>query len=329
MFSSRSLVSVLSVLGVFSLAVCSSGGGGGGTGGSSSGGNAAGETGQGGNAAGESGSGGSGGGSAGESGTGGVVATGGTRATGGSTGTGGTKPAVTGGAGGTAPATGGTPGGAVDFTKPCPASGNCKILSFGDSIAVGAPGTAGGYRATLSADLSIYRAEFVGSKTSAGGTAASKPHEGTADDDAAKALTKLPDAVSKNAPHIIILNVGSEDVENSLQAAFEGKLNMILDKIRMAAPAALVLVVHPNPTTNSGFNTRLVTVDNLIKKIIDARVGKGFSRVIMRPAFAPDYQVGQVDGNLLSGTKYLPSAAGYAQITAAIKGSLLRYLIRK
>jgi len=241
--------------------------------------------------------------------------------------TGGTGGAMTGGTGGAM--TGGTGGTPVPTeTYPCPMVGNCRVLTLGDGVASGV-GYTGGYRVQLMASLGAYRVELVGSQ-SAGTTAANRPHEGfpeyqtTAGGGKMGLVDKLPAVVSTAKPHIVILNVGAEDIFNNFQLnLFRTRLGAVIDKIFMGAPNALIVVSHPAPSRDNTFNTRLTTVDTAIANEVTARrVTQRITRAAIRRTFERPFQPGSVDTDKASATRYYPTMEGYNTIADTYAGLL-------
>jgi GDSL-like Lipase/Acylhydrolase family len=267
------------------------------------------------------------GGMGGTSMAGGIGGTSMTGGMGGTSMTGGT--AMTGGAGGTA-MTGGTGGTPVPVdTYPCPMVGNCRVLTLGDGVASGV-GYTGGYRVQLMASLSAtYRIEMVGSQ-SAGTSAANRPHEGFPEYQTAAGggkmglVDRLPAVVSTAKPHIVILNIGSEDIFNNFQlTAFQTRLKAIIDKIFEGAPNALIVVSHPPPSRDNTFNTRLTGVDTAIANEVNTRrVTQRITRAAIRRTFERPFQPGSVDDAKASATRYYPTREGYDTIADTYAGLL-------
>ncbi|MDZ4695073.1 MAG: SGNH/GDSL hydrolase family protein [Deltaproteobacteria bacterium] len=306
----RSFLVALSFVAVSAVVACSSGSGDGAKRGS--GGGSAGEQGSGGSA----GDPGMGGAAAGNDGQGGSSETGGISATGGA-------PA---GTGGTPAGTGGTPapGGAV-----CPASGNCTMLAVGDGLAAGV-GAPPGYLKFVSDYLKTKKKtgfEWVGSKTSGG-----LKHEGVDKALSSAVLGTIEATIKATMPNIVVLNVGSEDAQQSMQAGLAARIKQIIEKIRAARPGTYVLVTGLSRTpdtkqfdskavptyVSSAFTTRAFTGEKEIEAVVDAM---NDMRVrFIRFNFAPQYAAGTAGkpapvapSYFVNGT-YNPNTAGYTNM---------------
>ena len=170
------------------------------------------------------------------------------------------------GTGGAAGATGGSGGGGgtagtggSDAFSPCPAAGTaCVIMPFGDSITDGAGSSSpgGGYRVPLF-QTAIANAEsitFVGRYENGptiltSGHTFPRNHDGhsgyTIDPGGGRlGISPLVDgAIATYHPHIILLKIGTNDVDIALDLAnAPTRLGNLLDRITTAAPNALLVV---------------------------------------------------------------------------------------
>ena len=185
----------------------------------------------------------------------------------------------------------------------------CKIMPLGDSITwgVGSSGAGGGYRVplfrlTLTNNQAI---TFVGhgtandpdapnGPTTVDGVAFPRNHEGysgyTIDTGGGRTgiSTILDAAFAANTPHIVLLMIGTNDVNISLDLAnAPSRLGGLLDKIITKAPNALVVVARIVPTTTDSTNTRVQTYNNAIPGLVQTRAtaGKHIVMVDMYAAF--------------------------------------------
>jgi lysophospholipase L1-like esterase len=264
--------------------------------------------------------GGSAGGVAGGS-AGGVAggSTGGVGGSGGAAGRGGTGGAAGGAAG--AAGQGGSSagaGGAVGF-QPCPASGACKIMPFGDSITQGF-NVAGGYRApllhlALAAKRTI---TFVGSASdysvpTVDGTTFPKNHEGhggyTIEGNngiAQFVSTSIPNF----KPNIITLMIGTNDINGNVSVSdAPNRLGKLLDAIYMRDPNILVVLAQIVPSRTDGTNNAIKTYNAAMPNLVSTRVGKGQHIVLvdMYAAFTSDANYKQ---SLLADNLH-PNQTGY------------------
>jgi len=322
------------------------GGANGGRGGSTGAGGTGGAAGTGGANGGRGGSTGGAGGTSGAAGTGGANggrggSTGGAGGTGGAAGQGGAAGrGGTGGTGGTVTDGGvdrvdtGSDGGGFN---PCPATGNCIIMPLGDSITDGVGSSGGGYRVPLFSTTvtNMQAITFVGRNTNGPTTVAGRTfprnHEGysgyTIDPGGGRSgISPLVDgAISMFHPHIVLLMIGTNDVNISLDLAnAPTRLGALLDRITTDAPNALLVVARLTPTTNDTTNGRVRTYNNAIPGVVQSRVtaGKHIVLVDMYAAFTANMNY----KTALMNDELHPNDAGYmvmAQTWYAAIGSYL------
>jgi lysophospholipase L1-like esterase len=208
--------------------------------------------------------------------------------------------------------------GAAAF-QPCPASGPCKIMPFGDSITQGY-NVAGGYRAplfhlALAAQRDI---TFVGSASdysvpTVDGMAFPKNHEGhggyTIEGNngiAQFVATSIPNY----QPHIITLMIGTNDINgnNNLSDA-PNRLGKLLDSIFMQDANILVILAQIVPTRTDGTNNAVKAYNAAMPNLVSARVAKGQHIVLvdMYGAFTKDANYEQS----LLGDNLHPNQSGY------------------
>jgi lysophospholipase L1-like esterase len=257
-------------------------------------------------AGGTTGAGGAAGGVAGLAGVGGASA--------GAGGTAGNGGAGGGGAGGGSAGA----GGAAAF-QPCPASGSCKIMPFGDSITQGY-NVAGGYRAplfhlALAANRNI---TFVGSANdysvpTVDGMAFPKNHEGhggyTIEGNngiAQFVATSIPNY----KPNIITLMIGTNDINgNNNVADAPNRLGKLLDAIFTRDANILVVLAQMVPTGTDGTNNAVKTYNAAMPNLVSTRVSKGqhILLVDMYTAFTNNANYKQA----LLGDNLHPNQTGY------------------
>jgi len=230
-----------------------------------------------------------------------------------------------GGSGGAAGGTGGSggSGGAAGY-RPCPATGSCKIMPFGDSITQGF-NVAGGYRAPLfqRAHADGHDITFVGSANDysvamVDGVTFPRNHEGhggyTIEDNAgrnAKGIAQfVPTSMKNYAPHIVTLMIGTNDINGNIDVANAPKrLGALLDALHTANPDVLVVLAQIVPTANDGTNQAVRTYNAAMPALVSERTGKGHHLVLvdMYTAFTShaDYKTSLMGDNLH------PNQAGY------------------
>ena len=265
-------------------------------------------------------SGGTGGASAGSAGTpnggAGAVAGGGNGA-GGVAGLGG-APGGAGGSAGSGGGAGGGGGGGPAF-QPCPASGPCKIMPFGDSITQGY-NVAGGYRAplfhlALAANRDI---TFVGSANdysvpTVDGMTFPRDHEGHGGYtiQGNNGIAQFVDtSIPSYEPDIITLMIGTNDINgNNNLADAPNRLGELLDEIFMQDPNTLVVLAQIVPTRTDGTNNAVQAYNAAMPNLVSTRVGQGQHIVLvdMYTAFTNDANYKQ---SLLADNLH-PNQAGY------------------
>jgi lysophospholipase L1-like esterase len=223
--------------------------------------------------------------------------------------------------------------------NPCPTNGDpCRIMPLGDSITQGdGSSTGGSYRLELFR-LSLVnnkKLTFVGSQQ--GGpdmvmsTAFPKKHEGhsgwTIDDGGGRSglYPKIQGWLSATPPDIVTLMIGTNDVDLNIDLANAGmRLGLLLDRIAMYAPNALIVVAQMVPTTDDTENQRVMTFNNAIPGLVKARAdaGKHITMVDMYGGFTKNanYKTEYMNDKLH------PKDAGYvamANIWWAAVGPLL------
>jgi lysophospholipase L1-like esterase len=285
--------------------------GGGGNGGASAG--ASGTGGASGGAAGNTSSGGAGGSTGGTTagaGTGGAGGKAGTGGAGGKAGTGGAAGSSSGGSAG---------GGGASSYQPCPASGPCKIMPFGDSITQGY-NVNGGYRAplfhlALAASRSI---TFVGSANdysvpTVDGMTFPKNHEGhggyTIEGNNGIAQF-VGTSIPNYKPNIITLMIGTNDINgNNNVADAPNRLGKLLDAIFTRDANVLVILAQIVPTKTDGTNNTIKTYNAAMPNLVSTRASQGrhILLVDMYGAFTKDTNY----KNTLLGDNLHPNQAGY------------------
>jgi lysophospholipase L1-like esterase len=229
-----------------------------------------------------------------------------------------------GGTGGAGGAGGGAAGGSAGASgapafQPCPASGPCKIMPFGDSITQGY-NVNGGYRAplfhlALAANRDI---TFVGSANdysvpTVDGKAFPKDHEGhggftiEGNNGIAKFVAT---SVPSYKPNIITLMIGTNDINgNNNLADAPNRLGKLLDSIFMRDANILVVLAQIVPTRTDGTNNAVKTYNAAMPNLVSTRVAQGQHIVLvdMYGAFTKDANYKQS----LFADNLHPNQAGY------------------
>jgi hypothetical protein len=269
----------------------------------------------------------------GRAGVGGGSGAGGAGGSGGVLGPGGVAGSSFGGAGP------GGPGGGTAFA-PCPPAGaTCAIMPLGDSITEGTGSSGGGYRVELFrlAVTNSKHVTFVGRNANGPATVSGQPfpqhHEGyphyTIDDELAAGRMGISplvdDGISVGKPNIILLMIGTNDVNNSIDlASAPTRLGALLDRMTTDAPSALIVVGKLTPTASDATNVDVATYNDAIPTLVESRtaLGKHILTVDMYAAMTanPSYKTALMHDGLH------PNDAGYVVMAQtwynAIKGVL-------
>jgi lysophospholipase L1-like esterase len=297
-------------------------GGGAGSGSSGSGGTGgAGATGGGAGRGGASGAGGRGG-STGVAGTGGVSGSGGGMAgRGGTGGSGGGNPDASVSDG---PRDATSDGGATFMPCPTTPGTACAVLPLGDSITEGylPSGANGGYRVELfrQAVRAGKNVTFVGTQQNGPTTVDSRTfprrHEGrggytiAGGGQGALAGTVTDTAIAMYQPHIVLLMVGTNDINGNINVSTAPtRLGQLIDEIIADAPSALVVVASIIPIANDGSNQRIPNYNAAIPGLVATRAAAGKHVV-----FVDNYAAFIRDTNFrtsLMVDNLHPNAAGY------------------
>ncbi|WP_437954700.1 SGNH/GDSL hydrolase family protein [Sorangium sp. So ce119] len=233
-----------------------------------------------------------------------------------------------GGAGGSAGA-----GGGPAF-QPCPASGPCKIMPFGDSITQGF-NVAGGYRAplfhlALEADRDI---TFVGSASDysvpmVDGVTFPRNHEGHGGwtIEGNNGIAQLVGTSIPNyQPNIITLMIGTNDINGNINLAdAPNRLGKLLDSIFMRDPNILVVLAQIVPTRTDATNNAIMAYNAAMPDLVSTRVSMGQHIVLvdMYTAFTNDTNYRQT----LLGDNLHPNQAGYNRMADVWFEALSPYL---
>ncbi len=189
---------------------------------------------------------------------------------------------------------------AASSFDPCPSSGPCRIMPFGDSITFGVGSTGGGYRLPLFEALSGGRRAFTfvgrvanGPETWKGATFP-RGHEGysgyTIEPCGGRpGIAPLAKgAVTAAKPHVILLMIGTNDVGAGCELKTAGeRLGRLIDALVEAAPEALVVVASPVPSQDPVFDEHAQVYAREIPEVVRVRraIGKHVAYVDMVPSF--------------------------------------------
>lgn len=224
--------------------------------------------------------------------------------------------------------------------NPCPPAGTpCRIMPLGDSITfgIGSP-TMSGYRVPLfrKARAANRSMTFVGTMTSGPATVDGVPfpqqNEGhrtfLIDTIGTRAglAPLVPAAMMNHKPHIVTLMIGTNDTSSATYAPeAPQRLGALVDRVIAADPNALVVVARIIPQGVAANNQRVITFNNALPAVVNARsaMGKHVVLVDMYQAIVsdPNYLQTLMTDNLH------PNDAGFekmADVWWAVVGPLLR-----
>jgi lysophospholipase L1-like esterase len=228
----------------------------------------------------------------------------------------------------------GTAGAGGAGYQPCPATGACKIMPFGDSITQGF-NVAGGYRAplfglALDADREL---TFVGSANdysvpTVDGVTFPRNHEGHGGFtiEGNNGISQFVNTSIPNyTPHIITLMIGTNDINgNNNVPDAPNRLGRLLDSIFTRDPDILVVLAQIVPTRTDGTNNTIRTYNATMPGLVSTRVGQGRHIVLvdMYGAFTMDSNY----KNSLLGDNLHPNQAGYDRMAEVWFDALEPYL---
>jgi lysophospholipase L1-like esterase len=121
---------------------------------------------------------------------------------------------------------------------------------------------------------------------------------------------KIQGWLTATPPDIVTLMIGTNDVDINLDLDnADTRLGLLLDRIIMYAPSALIVVAQMVPTTSNDINTRVMAYNSAIPGLVKARAdaGKHVIMVDMYAAFTKnaDYKTAYMQDTLH------PKDAGY------------------
>jgi hypothetical protein len=163
-------------------------------------------------------------------------------------------------------------------------------MPLGDSITEGTGSSGGGYRVELFrlAFTNSKHVTFVGRNMNGPATVSGQPfpqhHEGyphyTIDDELAAGRMGISplvdDGISMGKPNIILLMIGTNDVNNSIDLATAPmRLGALLDRMTTDAPSALIVVAKLTPTASDTTNMNVAAYNNAIPALVQSRTATG------------------------------------------------------
>jgi lysophospholipase L1-like esterase len=222
-------------------------------------------------------------------------------------------------------------GGAADDEppqyQPCPETGPCKIMPFGDSITEGCCDFQGGYRVDLFrfARADGHEITYVGSVSNGpamvDGVPFPQDHEGhggyTIENEPERNANGILPFVSTSLPayepHIITLMIGTNDLNGNIEVdTAPDRLRGLLNSIFETAPDVFVVLAQIVPTTNDGTNNVVRTYNEAMPDLVAEQetMGRHIVLVDMYEAFTQD---GNYKTSLMADGLH-PNTAGYTRM---------------
>ena len=207
---------------------------------------------------------------------------------------------------------------------PCPTDGTpCRIMPLGDSITDGIDPTMNyvsnaGYRLELfrQAVLGGHAITFVGTRPPNGptGNVEGQPfprsHEGISGNTIQQVSARVAAALAANPPHIVLLQIGTNNLYNGMAPDVPGQLASLIDQITDDAPDALVAVAQVTPLGGQFPNNGVDEYNAAIPGIVQERVDAGKHLIIVdqftRIASTPNFVATLLPDNIH------PNPTGYA-----------------
>jgi lysophospholipase L1-like esterase len=234
-------------------------------------------------------------------------------------------------------ATGGTAGAGGAGAGYCPTTAGtaCNIMPVGDSITEGCcTAPMGGYRIEIfhQALTNQKNITFVGTLSNGPSTVDGQTfpqhHEGHGGWKISQIAGVIDSAISGSKPHIILLKIGTNDINgNDNIADAPNRLANLIDQICQDAPNALLVVSAIIPTTNDGTNNNVRSYNTAIKAKAEAAATAGKHVV-----FVDNYQAFAQNSNYktaLMADGLHPNTAGYVVLGDSFYGVISSYLPAK
>lgn len=222
---------------------------------------------------------------------------------------------------------------------PCPTDGTaCRIMPLGDSITDGIDLTIGyssngGYRLELfrQATLDGHSISFVGTRPPNGPATDDvtnqpfpRDHEGISGNTVAQVANRVGVALAANPPHIVLLQIGTNDLYQGMPGDLPEDLASLVDQITSQAPDALVVVAQITPLGGSFPNNGVPQYNSAIPGLVDTNVDLG-NHVVMVDMFSPIADQPDFVTQLLPDNIH-PNAAGYAIMGETWYGAIEAFL---
>jgi lysophospholipase L1-like esterase len=202
---------------------------------------------------------------------------------------------------------------AGDAAHVCPAQEPCRILPLGDSITWGI-GFDGGYRVPLfqHANEDGKHIRFVGPFANGPDFVAGQPfpkhHGGLSGWTIEQVTTSLNNPSATNAPHIVLVHVGTNDLyAHSAPTRMAERLERLLDRLQETSPGATVVVAQIAPLRDLALNDAAAAYNAELARRVAARRARG-ERLLLVDQFH------HFPTSLLSADGVHPTQAGYERM---------------
>jgi lysophospholipase L1-like esterase len=132
-------------------------------------------------------------------------------------------------------------------------------------------------------------------------------------------------AITADKPHIILLMVGTNDIDLNLDVATAPtRLGALLDKITTDAPSALLVVAKTTPLNYDAGNARVQAYNAALPALVTSRVNAG-KHILFVDMYAPFVADANFKTSLLA-DQWHPNPAGYAIMSGVWYDAIKSYL---
>jgi lysophospholipase L1-like esterase len=199
-----------------------------------------------------------------------------------------------------------------------------RIMPLGDSITFGSWSSTGeGYRGPLWNALiqTGMAVDFVGDYQNGDGSLPDRDHEGTPSQRADELAPLIPELMATYAPDIVLLMIGTNDVEQEgnngqpgAASTLKGEIGLILDRIHVGAPGATVFLSTLPPLRSDIHGSGSIDAANAaIRAAAAEAVAKGERVTLVEQSLTT--------ADLFDGIH--PNDTGYQKIAQAWSGAIL------
>ncbi|HSC89011.1 MAG TPA: SGNH/GDSL hydrolase family protein, partial [Polyangiaceae bacterium] len=138
-------------------------------------------------------------------------------------------------------------------------------------------------------------------------------------------LPLIPANTSKFTPHVVLLHIGTNDLNSELEvASAPQRLARVIDAFLIGAPDALLVVAQLIPTRTDSLNDAVETYNAATAELVAARVASGKHIVLVDHYSAFQENPKYRDDYLFDGLH--PNDAGYAAMADVWYEAISRFL---